>query len=103
MGGSDFCNKVYWVTKKIPGGKVATYGQIAAMVGNPRAARAVGQALHANRDRVAPCHRVVGRTGRLAQGYAFGGPGEQKRKLLVEGVKFKDRNNVDLEKCLWRE
>ncbi len=68
-------------------GKVATYGQIARILGT-RDSRRVGQALHANKDRRVPCHRVVFADGSLAPGYAFGGAGEQKKKLLAEGVEF---------------
>jgi methylated-DNA-protein-cysteine methyltransferase related protein len=78
---------VYKVVKTIPAGKVMTYGQVAAAVGT-RDARRVGQALHANKDRNVPCHRVVFADGRLAPGYAFGGAEEQKKKLLAEGVEF---------------
>ncbi len=84
--------KIYAVVKQIPPGKVATYGKIAAKIGNPRAARAVGNALHRNPDpKNIPCYRVVDRNGRLAPGFR-----EQKRKLLAEGVKFKDGNHVCL-------
>lgn len=101
--GCDFSGRVCRLVKQIPAGKVATYGQIAAQLGNPKAARAVGNALHSNPDpKNIPCHRVVNKSGRLVTGYAFGGPKEQKRKLLAEGVKFKDRNHVDLGKSLWR-
>lgn len=73
-----------------------TYGQIADAIGT-RDARRVGQALHANRDvSDVPCHRVVNKDGRLAPGYAFGGPSEQKNRLLAEGVKFIDGDHVDL-------
>jgi methylated-DNA-protein-cysteine methyltransferase related protein len=78
---------VYKVVKTIPEGAVMTYGQVAAAVGT-RDARRVGQALHANRDKNVPCHRVVFADGHLAPGYAFGGAQEQKRRLLEEGVEF---------------
>lgn len=77
-----------------------TYGQIADAIGT-RDARRVGQALHANKDgSKVPCHRVVNKEGRLAPGYAFGGPNEQKNRLLEEGVLFTDNGNVDLGKCM---
>jgi methylated-DNA-protein-cysteine methyltransferase related protein len=72
-----------------------TYGQIAEIIGT-KDVRKVGFALHANKNGSdVPCHRVVNKDGRLAPGYAFGGPDEQKMKLMAEGVKFKDTNNVD--------
>lgn len=75
-----------------------TYGQVAKTIGT-RDARRVGQALHANKDRNVPCHRVVFSDGRLAAGYAFGGRGEQKRRLVEEGVEFRGEA-VDLDRCL---
>jgi methylated-DNA-protein-cysteine methyltransferase-like protein len=94
-------SKVYQVVREIPKGKVATYGWVAAKLGKPKAAQAVGNALHQNPDpQNIPCHRVVDRTGRLAPAYIFGGPKEQKRKLMSEGVKFKDKTHVDLTKSL---
>ncbi|MEK7091202.1 MAG: MGMT family protein [Patescibacteria group bacterium] len=87
------------VTSKIPVGKVSTYGQIAGILGT-RDSRRVGQALHANKDRSIPCHRVVFADGSLAPGYAFGGAEEQKKILEKEGVKFVGER-VDLEKCRW--
>lgn len=96
----NFFERVYQIVKTIPAGKVITYGMIADRIGT-RDARRVGQALHANSDGLkVPCHRVVNKDGRLAPGYAFGGPGEQKNRLLTEGVKFIDENHVDLKDCL---
>lgn len=92
----SFSKKVYQIVKQIPSGKVSTYGQIAAKLGKPRAVRAVGNALHHNPDpRAIPCYRVVNQEGRLAPGFR-----EQKGKLLKEGIKFKDKNHVDLKKHL---
>lgn len=77
-----------------------TYGQIADAIGT-RDARRVGQALHANSDSSdVPCHRVVNKEGRLAPGYAFGGPDEQKNRLIVEWVPFIDSEHVDLARCM---
>ncbi|OGM11182.1 cysteine methyltransferase [Candidatus Woesebacteria bacterium RBG_16_39_8b] len=97
----DFFRKVYDVVRKIPKGKVATYGQLAEMIGT-RDARKVGFALHANSDPKTPCHRVVNKDGRLAPNFAFDGPREQKRRLEAEGVKFKDDMHVDLQACIWQ-
>lgn len=95
----NFFEQVYEVVKKIPEGKVMTYGQVADAIGT-RDARRVGHALHANRNPEIPCHRVVNKDGRLAPGYAFGGPNEQRNRLLAEGVKFIDENHVDLAWCM---
>ena len=81
---------------------MATYGQVAALAGNPRWARVVGYALHKNPDfGKIPCHRVVNRDGRTAPGFAFGGPGVQKQMLENEGVRFLPNGYVDLEKYQW--
>lgn len=98
-----FNELVYEAVKKIPCGKVATYGQIAWMVGSPRAARAVGWALHRNPYPVeVPCHRVVNREGRLAPEFAFGGLDAQRMLLEQEGVPVVD-GYVDMERYQWRE
>lgn len=91
----NFNQKVYEIVKKVPKGKVTTYGQIALKLGNPRWSRQVGWALHANKSASVPCHRVVDRTGRVAPNFAFDGAKEQRRRLEVEGVKFKDEMHVD--------
>lgn len=118
-----FNKRVYEVVRRIPKGKVATYGQVAALAGAPRNARFVGYALHSNPEPgVIPCHRVVFRDGSLAPGFAFGGPERQRFLLEEEGVAFispkgmpelsepgkmKDSNagasglRVDLALCQW--
>ncbi len=88
-----FFERVYDAVRTIPIGEVATYGQIARMLGT-RDARRVGHALHANTDPSCPCHRVVFADGHLAPGYAFGGPQEQKRKLEKEDVRFSQDGRV---------
>lgn len=70
-----FFNRVYDMVRQVPRGMVATYGQIAKLVGEPRRARYVGYALHVNPEPgTIPCHRIVFADGRLAEGFAFGGP-----------------------------
>lgn len=82
----SFFQHVYSLVQSIPPGKVTTYGHIAHAM-NTRDARRVGHALHANPDASStPCHRVVFSDGRLAPGYAFGGPNEQMRRLQLEGI-----------------
>ncbi len=100
--------RIYEVVRKIPRGRVATYGQIAMLAGNPRWARAVGYALHANPDPALPgnpggipCHRVVNRFGRMAPAFAFGGADRQAELLRAEGVEVSADGAVDLEKFLW--
>lgn len=98
----NFYNKVYETVRRIPKGKVATYGQIAAMCGSPRAARIVGGALHRNPEPiVTPCHRVVNRFGGLAPEFAFGGKQVQKELLEQEGIEVSEDFIVALEKYQW--
>ena len=100
----NFYDKVYAVVKQIPKGKVATYGQIALLCGNPRAARAVGYALHCNPEPgIIPSHRVVNREGRTAPGFAFGGPNVQREMLESEGVVFDDEGKVLLKTYIWHQ
>lgn len=90
--------RIYEAVKKIPKGCVATYAQVAAMAGNPKMSRAVGNALHKNPEPgVIPCHRVVDSKGRLAGEFAFGGAGAQAKLLMGEGVTVID-GLVDLKK-----
>ena len=71
---SGFFDKVYEAVKKVPCGKVTTYGDVARLCGNPRMARQVGWALHCNpQPGVIPCHRVVFSSGSVCTGFAFGG------------------------------
>ena len=95
--------EIYNAVKQIPLGKVATYGQIAAMIGHPRASRVVGYALHVNPEPgIIPCHRVVNRFGRLAPAFAFGGQEIQKALLESEGITVNEDFTVDLDKYLWK-
>ena len=100
----NFFEYVYEAVKKIPKGKVATYGQIAHAVGAPRAARQVGWALHVNPEPgIIPCHRVVNRMGRLEPAFAFGGEKTQASLLRAEGVEVSEEYTVDLTKYLAEE
>jgi methylated-DNA-protein-cysteine methyltransferase-like protein len=97
----SFHEKVVRVIKKIPKGKVATYGQIAAMAGSPRAARQVVRALHSSsRKEKLPWYRVINSQGKIGlkeyQGYDL-----QKALLEKEGVKFGINDIVDLNKFQW--
>ena len=90
--------RIYEAVKKIPRGKVATYAQVAAMAGNPKMCRAVGNALHKNPDPDGtPCYRVVNAKGELAGAFAFGGPDVQANLLRADGIEVID-NKVDLTK-----
>lgn len=90
--------RIYEAVKRIPKGKVASYSQVAAMAGNPRMCRAVGNALHHNPDpENIPCYRVVNAKGELSGAFAFGGADEQERRLAADGIPVIN-GKVDLEK-----
>lgn len=98
---TSFFQQVYDLVRTVPAGKVTTYGAIAKALGTPDARR-IGHALHSNPDgNTTPCHRVVFTDGRLAPGYAFGGPNEQMRRLQLEGVPFDASGNVDLKQAMF--
>ena len=94
---------IYDVVRQIPKGKVATYGQVAALAGNKRWSRVVGYALHVNPDpENIPCHRVVNREGEVSKAFAFGGENRQIELLEAEGVEFVD-GRVDMKKYQWEQ
>jgi len=94
--------RIYEVVKRNPYGRVATYGQVAALAGDKNMARAVGNALHRNPDpENIPCHRVVNSKGELSGAFAFGGESVQAKLLEAEGVQLVD-GKVDLDKYQWR-
>ena|SRR5579872_5164124 len=96
---SNSFQRIYDVVRKIPKGKVMTYGQV-AHIANVATPRVVGFALHVNSDpENIPCHRVVFADGKLTPGYAFGGEDKQREKLQKEGVVF-SKDKVDLEVSL---
>lgn len=94
--------RIYEAVKKIPKGFVATYGQVAELAGNPKMARAVGNALHKNPDPDnIPCYRVVNSKGELAGAFAFGGAEVQANLLRADGIEVKD-GKVDLNRYGFR-
>ncbi len=103
MADTGFFQAAHELVRQIPEGRVATYGQIARLLGRPRSARVVGYAMHASPGMAAgvPCHRVVFRDGSLCSGYAFGGEAVQRQLLEDEGVLFLPDGRVDLAACLW--
>lgn len=99
----NFYNQVYKLVKKIPPGKIATYGQVAALLGSPRSARLVGWALRNSPDDV-PWQRVINRQGMISvENLSF--PKELQARLLKnEGIVVKLKNGnywVELDKYLW--
>lgn len=99
---NSFKEKIYALCKKIPRGKVATYGQLAAMAGSPHASRAVGLCMKTNPYApIVPCHRVVSTEGKLT-GYSAGeGIKTKKHMLQQEGVSFINER-VNLLDSQWR-
>lgn len=94
--------RIFEAVKKIPYGHVATYSQVAALAGDRKMARAVGNALHRNPDpEHIPCYRVVNAKGELAGEFAFGGPGAQAKLLEAEGIAVVD-GKVDLRRYQWK-
>ena len=95
-----FSEKVLKLTKQIPKGKITTYMELAKALGNPKAARAVGNALNKNRRlKVIPCHRVIKSSGEVG-GYSRGK--EKKIALLKkEGIPLKNEKIVNLKRYLY--
>lgn len=94
--------KIYEVVRQIPAGKVATYGQIAALAGNPHWSQVVGYALHSNPDpEHIPCFRVVNRFGEVSSAFAFGGGNRQRELLEAEGIGFLPDGRVDMARFWW--
>lgn len=93
----SFIYEILSVVDEIPKGCVATYGQIARLIGRDKNARLVGKVLGmAEFYGKYPCHRVVNHAGRMVPGWR-----EQECLLLQEGIFFKDASHVDLKRCQW--
>jgi methylated-DNA-protein-cysteine methyltransferase-like protein len=98
----SFADRVKQIIKAIPKGKVATYGQIAMMAGNPRGVRGVVWILHSSSQKAGlPWHRVINRKGEISLPYGEGYE-EQKARLEAEGVQFDWEDRIDLDRFLWR-
>ncbi len=102
MGGiytEELIYEILSVVSEIPAGRVATYGQIARLIGRDKNARLVGKVLaRAEFYGSYPCHRVVNHAGRLVPGWY-----EQRSLLEAEGVKFKNNDHVDINLYRWAE
>ncbi len=97
-----FYTKVLEVVKKIPSGRITTYGHIAGYVGNKRSARMVGWVLNKQKNNPEiPAHRVVNRKGLLTGKIHFQGINLMQELLENEGIEIKDNRVVDMEKYLW--
>ncbi len=101
---SNFYTQVYAVVRRIPPGKVTSYGRIAQMLGRPNAARAVGYALSAlkgQQDHGVPWQRVINSQGRISIVNREHGRNQQAELLRAEGVAVSDDLRVDLGVYLW--
>ena len=97
-----FSDKAFDIVRRIPRGRVMSYGAVARAIGEPRKSRFVGYAMRNNPDQdIYPCHRVVFKDGAICDSYVFGGPEVQKHLLEQEGVPFLDDTHVDMAKCAW--
>ena len=101
MLGPGTYSRIYDVVRRIPAGRVATYGQVAELADLPGHARQVGYALHALKDEEVPWHRVVNAQGRVSARSDPGCDGWQRELLEGEGVLFDDRGRVRLDIVGW--
>ena len=99
---ADRYSRIYAIIRMIPRGRVATYGQIAAIEGNSTA-RMVGYALAAlsGSDRAVPWQRVINRAGAVSERSGGGGIAHQRRALEAEGVLFDATGHIDLDAAGW--
>ena len=99
---SDFFQRVYEVVRRIPYGRVTTYGAIARAVGSPQSSRTVGYAMNASHSLPdAPAHRVVNRSGVLTGKHHFAGSNTMQRLLEQEGVEVREDRVVEFDQLLW--
>ena len=97
----SFYEKVYEVARKIPYGRVTSYGAIANYLGAKRSARLVGYAMNGSTGKDVPAHRVVNRKGLLTGKHHFEGTNLMQQLLVSEGVKVKDNQIQNFEKVFW--
>jgi methylated-DNA-protein-cysteine methyltransferase-like protein len=98
-----FNERVYRLVRKVPAGRVATYGQIATLLGSPRVARHVGFAMAAclGARHPVPWHRIINAQGRISHRGDVLRAEEQRERLEAEGVVFDDRERIDLRRFRW--
>ncbi len=99
---SNNYQRIYATVRRVPEGKVATYGQIAVLADLPGHARQVGYALNALNDDTVPWHRIINAQGRVSQRSEPGWDGYQRSRLEAEGIVFSDRGVIDLKRFRWQ-
>ncbi len=102
MPESGFFERVYEVAKRIPYGRVTTYGAIANFLASSGSARMVGWAMNASEKHNVPAHRVVNRNGLLTGKHHFGGTNLMQQLLESEGIEVRDNKIVDMDKYFWK-
>ena len=99
---SEFFQRVYKIVAQIPRGKVVTYGQIAAALGDPRQARTVGWAMRSTPEWLdIPWHRVVNSLGGISTRHTAGGLNAQRKLLEGEGIVFNEDGRLDMKRYRW--
>jgi methylated-DNA-protein-cysteine methyltransferase-like protein len=97
---ANYREQVYKIVRRIPRGRVMTYGQIAEILGEGYTARTVGYSMHSSPDNT-PWHRVINARGACSTGRIVLPEDRQQRMLEAEGVKFDERGRCNLERYLW--
>jgi methylated-DNA-protein-cysteine methyltransferase-like protein len=100
QGNPEYRERVYKIVRRIPRGRVMTYGQIAELLGEGYTARTVGFCMHSSPDGT-PWHRVINAQGKTSTGKVVLPHDKQQRLLELEGVVFNKSNRCDLETYLW--
>lgn len=98
----EFKQVIYGFSRRIPRGKVASYGQLAALAGKPGAARAVGHAMRVCQDPSVPCHRVVHQDGSATRAFDTIERDTQRRLLETEGIVFDQQGKIPMAQFQWR-
>lgn len=98
---AGYRERVYEIVRRIPPGRVMTYGQIAEMLGEGYTARTVGYAMHAANEETTPWQRVINSQGACSTGRVILPPDKQQRMLEAEGVEFNARGRCDLNRYRW--
>ena len=97
----QYRERVYQIVRRIPRGRVMTYGQIAVILGQGYTPRTVGFVMHGADEKQTPWHRVINSQGRCSTGGVVLPSDKQQRMLVAEGVEFNEHGRCDLQRYLW--